>query len=156
MSKRQVNLFLFFSGVKPPALKKPMSEHDKGYEMLRDRKFLAKWKEEFPWLIFDNAAGKMFYKFCSDSGVNETSNFVSGGAKSFRHDSLNTHDGSELHIRAAQIFQAKQTPKEKSTGGKTVMKLRNIDVEQLSGLFRAAHAMALKGRPFSDFVWMTK
>ena len=144
----------FLTGASPPPPKKVKGDTQKEYEVIRNRKFLPKWKIKYPWVEYQGEHQRMFCTYCKKTGVNANSIYVIGGASSFRNDSLEKHDRSELHERAAEIVRAQMNPTQASQGARTMQTLRTIDIEKMKNLFRVCHAMSLKGRPFSDFTWM--
>ena len=67
--------------------------------------------------------------------------------------SIKIREASNKHIVAKEIFKSIEAP-EKQPARKMLTILRKDDIEKLSNLFRTGHSLAMKNRPFSDFVWL--
>ena len=75
------------------------------------------------------------------------------GCQSFKLESIKIHEAANKHIVAKEIFKSIEAP-EKQPACKMLTILRKDDIEKLSHLFRTCYALAMKNRPFSDFVWL--
>ena len=66
---------------------------------------------------------------------------------------MTEHSASAIHRRAAEVEAAKHRKPEDGPGQRALQMLQKDVATHLSGLFRAAHALAKNGRPYRDFVW---
>ena len=148
-------MFRYLTGaVPPPAKKTKPSLSSVVYEKKRKRNFQDKWVEEYPWLYM-NEGGKMFCRICVQSNLNSKSSFVQG-SESYRHDSIRKHAETELHIKLERAKKSHKQPVQETDSGRMLSEMRVADTDRMSKLFRISHALALKGRPFLDYVWMGK
>ena len=97
----------------------------------------------------------MFCKVCVESKRNPKSSFVLG-SDSFRHDSVRKHQETEQHAKLAKEKNSRLLPIEKTASGQMLSDMRVADTDRVAQLFRICHAMALKGRPYTDYTWMAK
>ena len=154
-------------GAKPPPKKKTKTVDDKlatqrVYDKTkRQRKFQEVWKHGRPWLECQTCpiTGNQFMicTVCTeasktDSSV-DTKNTFTLGCDSFKLESVKLHENSNNHLKAKRILQSIRNPS-LCPAFKIVCNLRQKDYDKLSILFRNCHSLAMKNRPFSDFVWM--
>ena len=57
-------------------------------------------------------------------------------------------------MKCAHIASAKKVPPNTSFAEKTLSSLNRAQSAKMDKLFRTTHAIAKKGRPFTDYVWM--
>uniref|UniRef100_A0A1A8R1W9 Zinc finger protein 862 n=1 Tax=Nothobranchius pienaari TaxID=704102 RepID=A0A1A8R1W9_9TELE len=119
------------------------------------RNFNTKWQTGREWLVFDNENAVMFCKICRvyTKEKNKTNSFVVG-TNNFKIEAVKDHEKARSHQESLQMKIAKAVPVEESVAGKSLSSLRSLEVEKMQLLFRNAHAIAKKGRPFTDFAWM--
>ena len=117
------------------------------------------WSEKHTWLRwrFEGNEKKMMCITCIDASkikpnVAVKNSFVNGSS-SGKHDTIVRHEKSTNHVQAIAIMAAKNKPYE-APASKMIVQLNQSVVEKLSLLFRNAHAVAVQGRPISDYVWM--
>lgn len=69
-------------------------------------RFLVKWKQDFPWLIYDNE--KMYCKTCKECKerkfrISKNNNFATSGNTSFKHSTLLRHqDGNKAGEKSSE------------------------------------------------------
>ena len=76
------------------------------------------------------------------------------GSTNFRKTSLEKHQDSSKHVVCAKRAEALDAGQGKSEASRVLQSLNKSQMERLSILFRNAHAVAKKGRPYTDYVWM--
>ena len=81
--------------------------------------------------------------------------FVEGNG-TFKVDTIKKHESSTTHQEALRIKAAKNRPAEESHIGQGLYRGRRMANSKYLHLFRTCHAMALKGRPFTDYTWLCK
>ena len=138
------------NGIQPPAKKVCRnSTASKVYDgTLRERKFLPKWENDFPWIQFTE--GKMFCKYCLEVSehADKNSSFYKGSDK-FRIGVIRAHNKSKQHFRCADVYRARRNPQNPIEQG-----LRNMECavqEKLIKLFNTAYFVAKEEMPFSSF-----
>lgn len=109
----KMDLFKFgFSSDKEQTQTKRKGNEDskKRYEKeKRKRQFCSKWKDDFPWLEFDEESGVMF---CIPCRKYEKSGRFVDGTDNFRIDAIKSHNQSvshEIHRRNYDIKQKQST-----------------------------------------------
>ena len=155
----------FISGVNEPPPKKAKSssekkERDKEYESKRKRNFQTAWLkrsdgEDRSWLIFDKEVGLMHCTHCrkyATGDKNRQSGFVKG-TDNFKYESIKLHEDSQLHTDSCKKVKAAEKPRE-TEGALLLRQLNKQQIEKMTVLFRNAHALAKRGKPFSDFEWI--
>ena len=98
----------------------------------------------------------------TESGYNMTAEFMHlekrgpfvVGTQNFKLESIRGHEKSQTHMKCARIASAMKAPTSTSIAEKTLTSLNLAQSEKMDKLFRTAHAIAKKGRPFTDYVWM--
>ena len=134
----------------------------KAYEQeRRQRKWNEKWRIDDhnvkrDWLEYDDEREHMFCKDCrkySTSDFQKKGPFVIG-TENFKLESIKEDEKSQSHLRCIHIAAAKRAPPNTTPAEKALCSLHQAQNEKMDKLFRTAHAIAKKGRPFTDFVWM--
>ena len=100
----------------------------------------------------------MYCQPCIDAksrNVDVTSSFTDGST-SFHKNSLVAHDVSEKHKKSVLMQEAARAKPGTTISEKSLEKMCHHTFKQMCHLFRNAHALAKKGRPFTDFVWMAE
>ena len=123
------------------------------YERKRARNFNSKWTVDRPWLL-DTEAG-MVCKSCKhyhSSTSDPKSSFIKG-CQSYKLDAIVKHEESKMHVRSIQIEEQLQKPIQKSDAANILVTLNKCNAEKLEKMFRTCHALVLKNRPISDFMW---
>jgi hypothetical protein len=174
-------MWRYFAGVSPlpPSKKMKTSEEKLKIQRLyeiskRKRAFNPNWKvgHPCPWLgivLVDEELGystsdatstsshasMMICTMCRTAGKIDPTilakNSFASGCQSFKLESIKIHEASNKHIIAKEIVKSIEAL-EKQPTRKMLTILRKDDIEKLSRLFRTCHALAMKNRPFSDFV----
>jgi hypothetical protein len=70
--------------------------------------------------------------------------------------SLRKHEASAGHIRCKDHKKALDARPGTMPAHQSFRQLNEAQISKLTILFRTAHAIAKKGRPFSDFIWMVE
>ena len=139
----------------PPSKRTKTSEGDKKkrkkeYEEKRVREFQPSWLDKFDWLEFHviNQKGRMFCKPCRR--YEKVGTFITGSSN-FKIDSLISHQSSSSHVKneTRKIVEKKGGPMDKG-----ILDLNKQEADHLKILFRNAHALAIKERPFTDFTML--
>ena len=68
-------------------------------------------------------------------------------------ESVKKHEASLAH-KSAQLKQNTADRPTETPAAKSLVSLNKIVVNRLKHLFRNAHALAKKGRPYADYEWM--
>lgn len=76
------------------------------------------------------------------------------GSVSYKKDTLNKHNKSKIHEKAVLISEAKSKPKGESSAAKMIKTLNQNVLEKLDKMFRNCHAIVMKNRPLSDYIWL--
>ncbi|KAK3090549.1 hypothetical protein FSP39_012619 [Pinctada imbricata] len=145
-------MWKYIQGVEPPKkkIKRDCESHRK------PRSLKESWKTNRPWLEFRDDEGdapspSMICKVCTESGkINE---FVKG-CKSLRLESVKIHESSEAHKHACEIVSNREKKVGERPAEKAIQQMNSDIFEKLLILFRNAHAIAKKSRPFSDYQWL--
>lgn len=113
------------------------------------------WTNGRPWLEIDHASGSMNCKWCIEIVSEKEHSFT---WKSGKLETIKTHEISKLHIKSRDIKlgRNKSTSGEETIAMKSLLCLNEAVTNKLMHLFRNAHALALAGRPFTDFEWMAR
>ena len=141
----------FLKGCQPPPPKKAKGDEAIKPKKVEVRQFCDRWAKAFPWLEFKENTGLMYCVQCVEAKASGTS-FVDGNF-SLKLDTLKKHVKSRAHTNSEIIVKGKSKPVERSEAGQGLMRLHGRSSEKMGHLFRTAHALALKGRPYTDFVW---
>ncbi|KAJ8049651.1 hypothetical protein HOLleu_02489 [Holothuria leucospilota] len=149
-------MWRYCSSIKEPEKKRKRTQEDQSkYEDRRQRKFQETWltNPAFKlWLRYDAEKGLMFCKCCEKHGPAEQV-FVQG-CRSNRIESLQKHVASRCHIKAVEMEKALSSQPGTSPAEQMLGKMNALAMAKLDILFRNAHALAKRHRPFTDFVWM--
>ncbi|XP_032362926.1 zinc finger protein 862-like [Etheostoma spectabile] len=121
----------------------------------KKRKFNAKWVTGREWLVFDHENVVMFCQDCRTYAKekNKMNNFVVG-TKNFKVEAVKDHESARSHQESLRIKTAKTGRIEESLAGRSLTLMKTSELEKMQLLFRNAHAIGKKGRPFTDFAWM--
>ncbi|CAG2257191.1 unnamed protein product [Mytilus edulis] len=131
--------------------KKP-SKYAKYEQNRGKRRFQESWKTGRPWLKV--SAESMSCTWCTD--VHEAPNeFCWTTAKV---ETLKSHESSKAHIKSVGVIKGRTlvAKGEITEAQKSIESLNKAVINKLSILFKTVHALCLAGRPFSDYVWMSK
>ena len=160
-------MWRFLNGVKDPNQAKRAEEQNaeknkkqKEYDTNRNRKWLESWRvnkktgERREWLLHDEAKAIISCSLCRKYPSDQTKKckFIIG-TNNMKLESIIDHEDSTVHGQSLAKEKAKQNPTE-TPAAKILRSLNREQSERVSLLFRSAHAIAKKGRPFSDFEWM--
>jgi hypothetical protein len=74
------------------------------------RKFLAKWKEEFPWLQYENGVARCSVCPRFNTLRDSSSCVAVGFTEPFRHETFKFHIISGPHIRCTEALNAQENP----------------------------------------------
>ena len=93
-----------------------------------------------------------FFKDKTGAGKNT---FITGSSN-FKVSSVCDHESSKSHAKAVEAKLAKQKGQamQSSDAGKALLSLKTAERYVLASLFRNAHAVAKRGRPLTDNVWI--
>lgn len=121
----------------------------------KKRKFNAKWLMGREWLVFDHESNVMFCQDCRMyvKEKKKKNNFVVG-TNNFKVEAVKDHESAQSHQESQRIKTAKTGRIKESLAGRSLALLKKSDLEKMQLLFRNAHAIGKKGRPFTDFAWM--
>ncbi|XP_069105153.1 zinc finger protein 862-like [Argopecten irradians] len=94
-------------------------------------------------------------KWCIEIHPDQAASFkwATGKLETIKH-----HEKSKAHIKSVEIVAGKKKAAagEETLATKSLQSLNKAVIDKLIILFRNAHALCLSGRPFTDFVWLTK
>ena len=135
-------------------------ERSRKYEENRKpRTFRPEWGKTYPWIQHDEEKQVLFCKICRKHKahlVTQMKGFVKGSTN-FQASALKRHETENVdHKDAVRIEEAQIKMREKPgslPAEKMLTRLNEKTLKQLENLFRTAHALAKKGRPFTDLVW---
>lgn len=110
----------------------------------KQRTFNPKWLGGREWLVFDTERDIMY---CSDCRIytkekNRTNHFVIG-TRNFKVETVKDHESSQSHLETARM--------EETVAAKSLVSMKASQLHKMELLFRNAHAIGKKGRPFTDF-----
>ena len=152
MSKESFNMRAY---VNLPEKTKPSCNKRKSAKLYEEEKrartFVPSWSKEFEWLEYDSEGGQMFCRGCKLYDQNGP--FVTG-CTNFRKDTLKGHEKSVSHKLNMEREAAASAPTSSSVASSSLVKLKSHVASRVKMMFRTVHGMALKGRPFTDFVWL--
>ena len=157
----QPTLNKFFGGKEPPDKKTRVSNEEKqqsrkDYEANeRKRTFIASWKNGRPWLQFDTEKGTIKCDFCIKYCASKDNNFVLG-CKDLKLYQIKRHEGTNDHRKSAEKHAAMTCKPGGSVAEKAMNSLTKAQNDKLSILFRNAHALAKKARPYTEFSYLTE
>ena len=130
-------------------------EEDIGPREKKRRKFNCKWLTGREWLVYDHENSVMFCQDCRMYAKEKpkTNNFVVG-TNNFKVEAVKDHEGARSHQESLRTKTAKTCRIEESEAGRSLALMKTSEFEKMELLFRNAHAIRKKGRPFTDFAWM--
>ena len=141
---------------------------EKGYSYQRGRRgggywtsrkkrkeFNCKWLTGREWLVYDHENSVMFCQDCRmyAKEKHKTNNFVVG-TNNFKVEAVKDHESARSHQESLRTKTAKTCRIEESEAGRSLALMKTSEFEKMELLFRNAHAIGKKGRPFTDFAWM--
>ena len=138
--------------------KKQALDRSRKYEENRKRIFLPAWRETFPWVDHDELKHVLFCKICRKHKPHlaTKTGFVKGSTN-FQSSGLRRHETENVdHKDAVRIEEAQKKMREKPgslPAEKMLTRMNEKTMKQLENMFRTVHALARKGRPYTDFVW---
>lgn len=151
----------FVAGVKPPKRKQTADEQkakDIEYEAKRRKRlFQAEWKKDRPWLRVETGKDGievMFCDFCKAASSQSDNSFVKG-CTNMKLYSIKKHETTNSHLFATNKHSNEQKPKE-APAYKAKLSLNKAAYAKLRILFKTTHALHIKGRPTSDYIWMNE
>lgn len=160
---KQRGMWEFFEVSRPKTSKKTKEqvlEQQREYDSKRRiRAWRPEWQTDHPWLELREqdgpgpGSGKMFCTVCCQYETVGT--FVTGNG-SFKVESVKAHAASEGHKRNNAKLEAAKDKPGCSQAHQILQKLNASQYNRLGKLFRTVHALCLKGRPYTDFVWMAQ
>lgn len=120
------------------------------------RKCLPHWKDDFPWIIYDEEESVIICEYCKHfASTTPGKSEVVKGCKTFKRETLKTHSESFLHMRAYDSYLAKQKAEEDRPIFKSFVKMSNkCDEEQRKGVVMKidrAYFIAKEELPFEQF-----
>ena len=119
------------------------------------RKFGEKWKTGREWLHYEAATGVMFCSVCRTHAKEaQRSNSFVVGNKTMKLETIREHEGSRCHGICQSVARAQSEPLFSQPAVAALTCLSDETRTKLQIMFRTAHAIAKKGRPFTDFEWM--
>ena len=94
--------------------------------------------------------------WCSDIHSDRTS--YTGTWTTAKVDTVKTQECSKTHLKSVEVMRGRtQISKgEQTDAQRTIECLNKAVIDKLSILFKTVHALCLVGRPFSDYVWLSK
>lgn len=119
------------------------------------RKFNPKWKEEFPWLLFNAEENVMICDLCSaNPSVAGNSDFLKG-CSNFKKETVRKHAISNGHIRAREMSHSKEKSIAESQIAQSFSKI-NKDMQsqerkEMEAKINTAYFVAKEELPFSKF-----
>ena len=122
----------------------------------RSRKFLPHWKDDFPWIIYDEEESVIICEYCKHFVLTTPgkSEFVKG-CKTFKRETKKKHSESFLHMRAHDSYLAKQKAEEDRPIFKSFVIMKNkCDEEQRKDVamkINTAYFIAKEELPFTKF-----
>ena len=119
------------------------------------RKFNPKWKEEFPWLLFNAEENVVICDLCSaNPSVAGNSDFLKG-CSNFKKETVRKHAISNGHIRAREMSHSKEKSIAESQIAQSFSKI-NKDMQsqerkEMEAKINTAYFVAKEELPFSKF-----
>ena len=97
----------------------------------------------------------MFCDYCTTAGVSaDKTNFIKG-CTSLRLESLNYHEASKTHVLATNAHVNIVNPSD-APALKVKLSLNKSILPRIQKLFRTVHAIIVKARPNSDYIWLSE
>lgn len=122
------------------------------------RKFSQRWYttdsgQPREWLKFEG--GVMFCIPCRAKATDKRkSNSFVIGSSVMKLEAIKSHETSKCHRDCSIVYKAQSTPLLAAPSVRQLTKLSDSTVAKMRILFRNAHAIAKKSRPYKDFAWM--
>ena len=116
------------------------------------RQFQAKWKENRPWLVYNEEKRVMYCTVCQqyDKSQGRKRNMFITGSTNLRSSALKEHEKCQAHLRSSEAKEAADKP-EMSAFMKSLHKMSEDEKAVLLKLFTTALYIALQNKPFTDF-----
>ena len=122
----------------------------------RSRSFVEAWGKEFPWVV-DGKDGMVCTPCMTYFGSclkDDRASLFQTGCQNYKKESLSRHAKSQVHLKAVARAAA-DSVKPGSSQGDIALKMLSKSIRtKMRMLFRNAHAIAKKGRPYTNFTWM--
>ena len=97
----------------------------------------------------------MFCDYCTTAGVSaDKTNFIKG-CTSLRLEMLKYHEASKTHVHATITYINKVKPSD-APAVKAKLSLNKSFLPKIQKLFRTVHAINVKARPNSDYIWLSE
>ena len=97
----------------------------------------------------------MFCDYCIEAGVSADKSTLVKGCSSMRLESIKYHEGSNMHLLAANKHINKMKPSEAPVA-KAQHSLNKALLPKLQHLFHNIHAINMQAQPYSDYIWMNE
>ncbi|XP_033726657.1 zinc finger protein 862-like [Pecten maximus] len=148
----------------PERLAKKHASSKKYEENRPSRNVNGKWQDGRPWLVLDFANNSMTCKTCIEQYTSTSSsmrgkNTFIHGCKNARISAVVDHESSSAHKKAVELQndqKLKQTSQhlvQSTPAAAALLSLKKGQRNQMTHLFRNAHAVLKQNKPLSDFVW---
>ena len=152
-------MWRFLKGVEKPKRKQTpeeKKEKDKEYEKKRrKRDFLDEWCKGRSWLRFDSDSQAMFCDYCINAGVEpEKSSFVKG-CTNIKLGPIKVHQASNSHLYSTTKYLNDNAPQD-APAVRAHISLNKDVARKLSVLFRNVHALNIKARPLTDYLFLSE
>ena len=149
-------MWRYLEGARPPNKRPKLSEdekktREKDYEDKRERSFQMKWLQQHKWLRFDESKNIMTCNTCIKYSYSSDKTWVEG-TSTFKLYIIKKHETTRTHLDAANKMEAEKIPTE-TPAARSLISMNKKVLEKMTYLFRNAHAIAKKCRPYTDFKW---
>ncbi len=141
-------MWRYIAGVKRSAEKTSQEEPVDKEAKVKKRFFKERWRkadngESRDWLVYEETSLTMFCSVCRQHASEDakTNSFIVG-TKNLKLEAIKDHESSKCHI------QVKKTAQGNTAAMKALTSLKTAQLDKMIILFRNAHAIAKKGRPF--------
>ncbi|KAK9972415.1 hypothetical protein ABG768_025722, partial [Culter alburnus] len=151
-------MWRYIAGVKRSAEKTSQEEPVDKEAKVKKHFFKERWRkadngESRDWLVYDETSLTMFCSVCRQhASENAKTNSFIVGTKNLKLEAIKDHESSKCHIQVKKRAQGKAAP-ENTAAMKALTSLKTAQLDKMIILFRNAHAIAKKGRPFQDYEW---
>ena len=116
---------------------------------------LPKCKIDWLWLRVETCSDNdiMFCDYCIKADVSADKSMIVKGCSSIRLASIKYHEASNAHIFAVKRHINEINPSE-APAAEAQLSLNKSLIPKLQYLFQTVHALNVKARPYSDYIWM--
>ena len=122
------------------------------YEEKRERPFLKQWQVDRDWLVFDSSENVMYCSVYRDTLAHELPTkghqTMVVGSQNFKKSTITDHENSLLHKSRSKPSKINTI---ETTAGKTVLQMKQYDINKLMLKFRNAHFIAKHAKSFCDY-----